>query len=72
MYILPPVTTPVTVTLPEDTTSNVEITLPPITLPLTFTVAGSKESITDILPDVTLPRVYILLPLTMPVAITLP
>ena len=41
-------------------------------LPETVTVAGSKDSVIKILSAVKLPDVYILSPVTTPVAVTLP
>ena len=59
-------------TFPYDNMSSIAITLPPVILPVAFNVVGVKEPVITKLPTLTLPSVYILSPLTTPLAVTLP
>ena len=71
VYKLLPLTTPPAVTFPDDNISSSAITLPPVTLPDTLSVVGSKVPLINKLPAVTLPRVYILSPVTTPLVVVI-
>ena len=72
VYKLPPLITLVAVTLPEENILSSAITLPPLTLPDAVKISGSKVPITDKLPPITFPKVYILPPVRSLVAVTFP